>query len=242
MCSKICHKKEEHTHEDKKMSDNDSVSDASNFRDMFAPWREAFGSRVLTCSPVAKGHIICMDMDCNLHGRDDRGRAQGHTEYRKATPLELVVINSFSGINPREVVGSNEFVGWTESEIHFACYGTDDVAETQRRMFYNQATHEKLKTYVSMFEGAAEVFNRSYEILQEDTAASLTNCVREWSGAMNPLLFLWCMKGRNDKMASKIVRLKNTVLIWKDEAEKAKRENAQLKWKLKHLKKTSFQC
>jgi hypothetical protein len=47
------------------------------------------------------------------------------------------------------------------------------------------------------------------------------------------------MKARNERMVGKIVRLKNTVDIWKEEAEKAKRETAQLKWKLKFLKKTT---
>lgn len=219
------------------MSNTDSESEeAPDFRDFLAPWKDAFGSRVLTCSPVKRGSVICMDILCDLHG--GKGKTGGHSRYRKATPLEHVVINSFTDVNPREATGGNEFVGWTENELHFACYGTDCVEETGRRMFANKSMNDKLKIYVSTFEGAAEMFRRSEELMQEDGVAAMFDCVKNWSGAMDPLLYLWCMKGRNQSMMNKIVRLKNTVEIWKEEAEKCKREVAQLKWKLKFIKKT----
>lgn len=218
-------------------SDDDSNLSSLGHMDLFAPWKEAFGDRVLTCSPVRKGVTICMDMTCTLHEMHG-GKKGGHAMHAKATPLEMVVINSFTGIDPKEVAGSNEFVGWTQNEIHFACYGTDIIEETEKRMFDNLAMREKLKTYVSLFEGAGEMFRQCDDIMKEDSAAAILHCVKMWSGAMNPLIFLWGMKGRNDKMASKIVRLKNTVAIWKEEADKAKRETAQLKWKIKMLKKT----
>jgi gas vesicle protein len=181
-----------------------------------------------------------MDLSCNEHGNQKKGKG-GHWGAPKATPLEHVVINSFTDINPRELTGSNEFVGWTENELHFACYGTDSLGETSKRMFDDKQMYEKLKTYVSTFEGAAEMFRKSEELMrsEEDVPSAIMTCVREWSGAMNPLIFLWCMKARNERMVGKIVRLKNTVDIWKEEAEKAKRETAQLKWKLKFLKKTT---
>ena len=217
--------------------DSNSEATDTDFRDCFAPWRDAFGMRILTCSPIRKGVAICMDINCMEH--DVKGGKPGaHWRTSKASPLELVVINSFTGIDPKEMTGSNEFVGWTQTELHFACYGTDFVEEAQKRLFDNKAMNEKLKMYVSTFEGAAEVHRKSEEILREDNAAAVLNCVRMWSGAMNPLLFLWMMKGRNDKMVSKIARLKNTFNIWKEEADQAKRETAQLKFKLKMLKKT----
>lgn len=216
------------------MSDSEE-SEAPDFRDFLAPWNAAFGSRVLTCSPVRQGVIICMDLYCQEHGVNAN---KGHRHYPKATPLEHVVINSFTDVDPKEITGSSEFVGWTENELHFACFGTDCIEETTRRMFRSGTTSEKLKTYVSTFEGAAEMFGNSERIMEEDTAAGIMKCVNQWSGAMNPLLYLWCMKGRNTKMANKIVRLKNTVDVWKEEADKAKRETAQLKFKLKMMKKT----
>ena len=218
-------------------SDNDDEqTEVPDFRDFLAPWNNAFGSRVLTCSPVRKGIVICMDISCKHDSL--KKRLGGHDGSMKATPLEMVVINSFTGIDPREMTGSNEFVGWSQNELHFACYGTDSVENVSKRMFDDRAMLEKLRTYVSTFEGAAEMFRRSEELLQEDDAAAIMQCVNNWSGGMNPLLYLWCMKGRCQQMTSKIVRLKNTVGVWKEEYEKAKRETAQLKWKLKYQKKT----
>ncbi len=222
------------------MSDTEveSVSDdVPEFRCFMAPWKEAFGTRVVTSSPIRKGSIICMDLKCNLHGRDPQGNKKAQSEVYKATALEYVVINSFTDIEPKDSCGSNEFTGWTESELHFACYGTDDVALTQQKIFSNPIMHEKMKTYVSMFEGAAEMFLRSADIYKEDPSGGILKCVYEWSGAMDPLMYIWCVRGRNQKLASKIIRLKNTVSIWKDKAEKAKQETAQLKWKLKMAKK-----
>jgi hypothetical protein len=57
------------------------------------------------------------------------------------------------------------------------------------------------------------------------------------SGDVDPVLFVAVMKVKFDSMTEKIVRLQNTVSIWKDEAIKNKKETEMLKSKIRYLKK-----
>jgi hypothetical protein len=152
--------------------------------------------------------------------------------------LTQIVVNAFSIVQPQDHVGCREFEGWTVRELGFACENTDNLEATRRFMFENEVMASKLKRYVASHEGAAQEFERSEEIMEDDIEGALFSCVEAWSGSMNPLMYLWCMRGRMMSMTAKISRLKNTVDIWKSEADKAKNEVAILKWKLKMIRKT----
>jgi hypothetical protein len=211
--------------------------EAIDYGEFLVPWKGAFGLRALTCSPVRKGVAICMDVDCEKH--DKKGRGVGkHSVSWKASPIEHVVVNAFSVVKPHDHVGCREFEGWTVRELEFACDNTDNLEATTRFMFENEVMAPKLKRYVSSHEGAAQEFERSEEIMEDDMEGAILTCVEAWSGSMNPLMYLWCMRGRMLSMTAKINRLRNTVDIWKSEADKAKNEVASLKWKLKMIRKT----
>ena len=204
------------------------------------PWKEAFGYRVVTSSPVRKGCYICMDPSCPFHDEDGKG-TKDHNWTSKATALEQVVLNAFSGVDPADLVGTREFDGWTSADLHFACNSTYCAYETRKYMFGEGATAgpaaSKLRSFVSTFEKAALVYEENHNKLEVDVKRAIFDCIKNWSGGMHPLMFLYTMKARNDTLTAKVLRMRNTVDVWKWEAEKATSEVKRLKTKIKLLKK-----
>jgi hypothetical protein len=85
-------------------------SEPNEFRNEILPWKDAFGAGALTCSPIRKGFVICMDMKCEYHKEDGRGKGD-HSMSWKATALEQVVVHSFSVVEPGDFIGTREFEG-----------------------------------------------------------------------------------------------------------------------------------
>ena len=207
---------------------------------VLVPWKNAFGGRVLTCSPVRRGAIICMDPECRSHEGEYEQGVRNHAGCVKATSLEQVVINGFTNLDPMDAVGSREFTGWTFAEISFACSRTDDVKATKLFMFDGDEMPKKLKTLVSTFDGAARIYQEVQETIHRDGGYfALCGILDEWRGEMDALSFLHVMKARLDTCNRKVALLTNSVEIWKSDAIRAKSELERLKQAIKLLRKSS---
>jgi hypothetical protein len=177
-----------------------------------------------------------MDMKCEYHQENGRGKGD-HSLSWKATALEQVVVHSFGVVEPGDFIGTREFEGWTLSEIDFACNHTNDWKRTIALMFDRETTSAKLRSYVATHEGAADVFKRYENIKEGSTHEAVYKCIVEWSGGLDPLIYLYMLRQRNATMSGKMNRLRNSVNVWKGEAEKHSIEIGRLKNRIRFMKK-----
>jgi hypothetical protein len=216
-------------------------SSVTFLRDCVFPWSSATSEGVLTCSPVRDGRIICIDTTCDQHDKDgkaiDTGDNSMHGGSWKATFLERVIVFSFKDIQPRNAVGMMQFEGWTETELKEACLNTNCSSFTNNSFFVNKVGARKLQKYVAGFANVSDIISSDIYGEKIDGPAACWNCIANMSGDVDPVLFVAVMKVKFDSMSEKIVRLQNTVSIWKDEAIKNKKETEMLKSKIRYLKK-----
>jgi hypothetical protein len=123
------------------------------------------------------------------------------------------------------------------SEIDFALNHTNDWKRTIAVMFDRGVTSAKLRSYVATYEGAADVFKRYEGMKEGSTREAVYKCINDWSGGVDPLIYLYMLRQRNATMSGKMMRLRNTVEVWKGEAEKHSIEIARLKNKIRFMKK-----
>ena len=203
------------------------------------PWKYASRAKSLTCSPIRRGVIICMNIDCTMHvGKG--ANAVGHGDMRAvlANDLEWVVVNSFGAVDPSTDVHEPQFHNWTITELYSACQNTDCKAATSRRFFDCPESSMKLRQYVSSFDGASSVLAESkravFEPLRRHT---LEETISEWSNGIDPMIYVLMLKRSNERMTRKLSIMRNTIDIWKAEAEKDKSNCVDLKRKIKFMKK-----
>jgi hypothetical protein len=162
----------------------------------------------------------------------------------EASPLEWVVVQSFAEIEPSFSGHRGTFTNWSNAELYLACYSTDDVKEVNKEIFNNETMLRKMKSYVTLFHGAACALDEGVGTAESQRIASalpedrrLLDLVREWSDGIDPLTYVVMMKKRIDTLSGKVVRLNNTVEIWKGEATSKGKEVGDLKRRLHFLKK-----
>lgn len=215
-------------------SDSDEDID---MRDFLIPWKLAAGTNGLTCSPVRENVIICMNRDCERHAENGKG-LDGHARAWKAWPKEWVVVHSFWDVEPSVAVHSGIFSMWSFTDLHNACYSTDDDKFVAKRMFGDAAFRAKLKRYCTMFEELTEVFEENYHVSRRLTKEKdLYDAVRGWSGAMEPLCYIHVTKKRVNVLTTKLTRAMNTVDIWKAESASKGKEIDALKRRVQYLNK-----
>jgi hypothetical protein len=146
-------------------------------------------------------------------------------------------VNSFAVVEPEVAVHSGEFGGWTHADMHVACFGSDDVERVSRHFFNNAGGAVRLRRYVSLYDQAGgaflEIGNGVGE--QGDVGERMVVIVKDWCGAVDPLTYVIMMKRRIDAMAAKIVRLQNTVDVWKAEVRDKEQKVSELARKVKFL-------
>jgi hypothetical protein len=222
------------------MESSPSSVDTQEYVGMMLPWKYAARAKAITCSPVRSGVVICMNAHCQFHDRRTGSGDVGH-EFKNvylASDLEWFVVNSFGTVDPIPCVELPEFHNWTQTELYLACYGTDSISKTRRLLFDDVQMSKKLKLYVSTFDGASSVLSERREAVVEPLRVqTLEETVLEWSNGVEPITFVVLMKKRNDMMMRKISLLRNTVDVWKSEAEKSLCRCRELERKVKFLKK-----
>jgi hypothetical protein len=181
-----------------------------------------------------------MDRACEKHGGDGKGTG-GHRFVWEATPLEWVVVQSFSEVEPAVAIHSGSFSGWSQGELYMVCYMTDDVDEVSKNLFNDMRVLTKMKRYISLFHAAASMLDEGVGVCGEGeqllpVGQRMVDLVSEWSDGVDPLTYIVMMKRRIDDMSGKITRLKNTATIWKEDSISREKEVGELKKKLRFLK------
>ena len=141
-------------------SDSDREVDIGDF---LVPWKLASGANCLTCSPVRENVVICMNRDCERHLPGGKGM-DDHAKAYKAWPTEWIIVHSFWDVEPSVAVHNGILASWSLTDVHNACYNTDDERFVSRKMFGDADFRAKLKRYCGMFQELSEDFEETYHV------------------------------------------------------------------------------
>jgi hypothetical protein len=156
----------------------------------------------------------------------------------QATDQEWVVVNSFAMVEPTIAYSEPEFYNWTQAELYVACHRTDCMASTTKSIFETEETSRKMRMYVASFDGACSVLTENRETLERGLRLhSLEETVMEWAGGIDPVTHVIVMKRRMERMVRKMTIMKNTIDVWKWDADKHKKKCLELEKKIRFMKK-----
>lgn len=175
-----------------------------------------------------------MDRKCERH--DVRGKGTGmHSVCWKASSLEWLVVHSFFNVDPRQEIKQKTFEGWTQFELCAMCHETDNVSYVSKHLFGKGEAAKRLQMHVKSYKGAAEVLDQTSG--WKSDGVTVEDIVASWSGGIEPEVYVLMMKSRIDSMSAALLRQKNTIEIWKEQANKYKDRAEDLARRLKYAKK-----